>query len=212
MSCPPRAPQSRSRLSGWLASATRALLVLLTAAALPLLAQDQAPLTVPTADAPAVQAAAAPAAAHAAPVHMGGEASLKLPSLDNTTKVVGGKVVPWGDTQPVTFLGGMTGRSLLMWGLLICALGFAFGIGMYAKVKSLPVHKSMLEVSELIYATCKAYLVTQVKFLGILWLLIAAVMVAYFGFLTPSGETTPAGEMIYGLGIGKVTMILGVRA
>src|SRR5215813_246711 len=87
------------------------------------------------------------------------------------------------DLSKVTFLGGSNGRSLLMWGLLICLFGFGFGIYQFAQLKKLPVHKAMLEISELIYETCKTYLVTQGKFILALWVLIGAVMVLYFGVL-----------------------------
>jgi K(+)-stimulated pyrophosphate-energized sodium pump len=96
----------------------------------------------------------------------GGEANLILPDLDQAT-----------------FLGGIGGRSLLMSGLVVSALGLMFGLWMYAHLKNLPVHRSMLEISELIYETCKTYLATQVRFLIILELFIGAVIVFYFGFL-----------------------------
>ncbi len=165
---------------------------------------------------PAITVAAEKAGANATATSTphGGEANLILPSLDNTTKVGmvevttkdGRKLqakgaVPWGDTKPVLFL-GMTGKAFLMWGLLICALGFVFGLKVFNEVKNLPVHHSMREISELIYETCKTYLITQSKFLGVLWLLIAAIIIAYFGFLTPDG----AGG--HGLGAYKVFMIL----
>src|SRR5258708_4824619 len=76
----------------------------------------------------------------------GGEANLRLPDLDTAT-----------------FLGGIGGRSLLMFGLVFCALGMIFGLIIYYRLKNMPVHKSMLEVSELIYETCKTYLATQGK-------------------------------------------------
>ena len=78
----------------------------------------------------------------------GGEANLVLPDL-----------------AQATFLGGTNGRTLLMWGLLVCALGLLFGIATYTQLRNLPVHKSMLEISELIYETCKTYLITQGKFI-----------------------------------------------
>ncbi len=98
----------------------------------------------------------------------GGEANLVLPDL----------------TQ-ATFLGGTNGRTLLMWGLLVCALGLLFGIATYTQLRNLPVHKSMLEISELIYETCKTYLITQGKFLLVLWIFIAVIISAYFGWLAP---------------------------
>jgi K(+)-stimulated pyrophosphate-energized sodium pump len=96
-----------------------------------------------------------------------GEANLVLPKLDQAT-----------------FFGGMVdGRSLLLYGLIIVALGLLFGLVIYKQLKKLPVHKSMLEISELIYETCKTYLVTQVKFLVILEVFIGVIIVFYFGAL-----------------------------
>lgn len=95
----------------------------------------------------------------------GGEASLVLPDLSQAT-----------------FL-GMNGRSLLMFGLLVCLAGLAFGLVIYQSLKRLPVHRSMREISELIYETCKTYLVTQIKFIAILELFIGIIIVIYFGVL-----------------------------
>ncbi|HUA22004.1 MAG TPA: sodium-translocating pyrophosphatase [Bryobacteraceae bacterium] len=99
----------------------------------------------------------------------GGEANLVLPDLSQAT-----------------FLGGTNGRSLLMWGLIVCALGLLFGLMTYKQLRDLPVHKSMLEISELIYETCKTYLITQGKFLLLLWVFIAVVIGLYFGWLAPA--------------------------
>jgi K(+)-stimulated pyrophosphate-energized sodium pump len=98
----------------------------------------------------------------------GGEANLVLPDL-----------------AQATFLGGTNGRTLLMWGLLVCALGLLFGLVTFTQLRNLPVHKSMLEISELIYETCKTYLITQGKFLLLLWIFIAVIISAYFGWLAP---------------------------
>jgi len=86
------------------------------------------------------------------------------------------------DLSSVSFL-GMTGHNLLVWGLLFCLLGMVFGFVQYTQIRNLPVHKAMREISELIWETCKTYLITQGKFLAILWAFIAAIMVVYFGFL-----------------------------
>jgi K(+)-stimulated pyrophosphate-energized sodium pump len=86
------------------------------------------------------------------------------------------------DLASVTFL-GLTGRSLLMAGILVCFAGLAFGLVMYGKLKNLPVHKAMRDVSELIYETCKTYLVTQGKFILVLELFIGAILVVYYGGL-----------------------------
>src|SRR6266511_1636468 len=114
---------------------------------------------------PALGAAWAQGAAAAAPQQGGGEANLRIPDL-----------------AQVSF-GGMTGRRLLQWGLLVCLLGLAFGMVIFRQLRVLPVHQSMLEISELIYETCKTYLVTQGRFLMILWVFIAVIVTFYFGVL-----------------------------
>jgi K(+)-stimulated pyrophosphate-energized sodium pump len=97
--------------------------------------------------------------------HMGGEANLVVPDLSTATFF------------------GFNGRHLLMFGLIICALGLAFGLTIYNQLRNMAVHKSMLEVSELIYETCKTYLVTQGKFILLLEVFIGAVIAIYFGVL-----------------------------
>ncbi|KYG07099.1 potassium transporter [Sorangium cellulosum] len=79
--------------------------------------------------------------------------------------------------------GGIDGRTLLFAGIGVCALGFVFGLVIFSQLNKLPVHRAMREISELIYETCKTYLVTQFKFILILEVLIGAVMVLYFGVL-----------------------------
>ncbi|MDQ3281876.1 MAG: sodium/proton-translocating pyrophosphatase, partial [Acidobacteriota bacterium] len=90
------------------------------------------------------------------------------------------------DLGSVQFL-GMGGDKLLMAGLVVCILGLLFGLMMYVQLKNLPVHRSMREISELIYETCKTYLVTQGKFILVLELFIGSIMVVYFGFLRHFG-------------------------
>ena len=93
------------------------------------------------------------------------------------------------DLTKVTFdgLGGMSGITLMYAGIVFCIIGAIFGLIQYQQTKALPVHKSMASVSNTIWETCKTYLFTQGKFLGILWVLIAACMVYYFGFLSHMG-------------------------
>ena len=91
-------------------------------------------------------------------------------------------VVP--DLSVVSF-GGFSGDTLLMGGLVVCVLGMLFGLMTFTELKNMPVHASMREVSELIYETCKTYLVTQGKFILVLWVFIAVIMAAYFGWLAP---------------------------
>ena len=109
----------------------------------------------------------------------GGEASLKLPDLSQ-----------------VRFLWGIDGHQLLVWGLLFCIFGLAFGMTIYVRLKNLPVHRSMREISELIYETCKTYLINQGKFLFLLWIFIAAVIVLYFGVLRHY-EATKVGMILF---------------
>src|ERR1041385_2044660 len=80
-------------------------------------------------------------------------------------------------------LGPLSGWNLLAIGLAVSALGLLFGLIKYQKLKNLPAHKAMIEISELIYSTCKTYLKTQAKFIFQLWILIAAVIVVYFAVL-----------------------------
>src|SRR5262249_9477959 len=75
--------------------------------------------------------------------------------------------------------------TLLMSGLGVCALGLLFGLMTFTELRNLPVHKSMREVSELIYETCKTYLITQGRFILLLWVFIAVIIAAYFGWLSP---------------------------
>ena len=111
---------------------------------------------------------------------LSGEAGLKLPDLSK-----------------VSFL-GMDGHSLLLIGILFCIFGLLFALVQYMQLKNLPVHRAMREMSELIYETCKTYLVTQGKFLAILWAFIAVVIVLYFGVLLKADYS-----------VGKVIIILG---
>jgi K(+)-stimulated pyrophosphate-energized sodium pump len=86
------------------------------------------------------------------------------------------------DLASVSFL-GLSGRSLLLFGLIVCVAGLAFGMSIFGQLRKMEVHRSMLEVSELIYETCKTYLITQGKFILILEAFIGVIMVVYFGWL-----------------------------
>ncbi len=88
------------------------------------------------------------------------------------------------DLHKGLFFGGIPGDTLLMWGLAICLFGMLFGVVQYMGIRKLPVHNAMREISELIYETCKTYLITQGKFILVLWVLIGAIIVAYFGWLS----------------------------
>jgi K(+)-stimulated pyrophosphate-energized sodium pump len=100
--------------------------------------------------------------------HQGGEASLVLPDLD----------------QVRFFNDAVNGHNLLLFGIAVCVLGLGFGLAIYMNLQRLPVHRSMREISELIYATCKTYLTTQGKFILILEAFIAVVIILYFGVLS----------------------------
>jgi K(+)-stimulated pyrophosphate-energized sodium pump len=130
----------------------------------------------------------APAAQTARPVERGGEASLVLP-----------------DMSQVEFR-GVNGRTLLMVGLAVCALGLLFGLIVFTRLKNLPVHPSMREVSELIYETCKTYLITQGRFILILWVFIGAVVALYFGRLAPTVDAS--GAVVHGYPASTVVVIL----
>jgi K(+)-stimulated pyrophosphate-energized sodium pump len=106
-------------------------------------------------------------AALAQPSDVGGEANLKLPDLSS-----------------VSFLNNaIDGHKLLLIGILFCIFGLGFGLVIYTRLKNLPVHRAMREISELIYETCKTYLITQGKFLLLLWVFIAVIILLYFGVL-----------------------------
>ena len=109
---------------------------------------------------PALAAFAATASA------MAGEADLKLP-----------------DVNTVTFGGDLTGKHLMMGGLVVAVLGALFGLIQYKQTVALPAHKSMLAVSNIIWETCKSYIIQQGKYLSVLWILIAGAIIFYFGYL-----------------------------
>jgi len=113
------------------------------------------------------QAQAGQAAAASASEAAGGEANLVVPDL-----------------ATVQFH-GVDGHRLLLGGLVVCVLGLVFGLVAFTQLKNMPVHSSMLEVSELIYETCKTYLTTQGKFILLLWTFIAVIIGAYYGWLNP---------------------------
>ncbi|MDP4199032.1 MAG: sodium-translocating pyrophosphatase [Bacteroidota bacterium] len=120
----------------------------------------------------------------------GGEANLVLPDLSS-----------------VQFL-GMSGHNLLLIGLLFCAAGLIFGLMIYMHLKKLPVHRSMREISELIYETCKTYLITQGKFIAVLWIFIAIVIGLYFGVLAPT-PGHPVGQTVTIILLFSIVGILG---
>ena len=127
---------------------------------------------------------AAPAAQHA-----GGEANLVLPDLGS-----------------VEFQ-GINGRTLLMAGLGVCVLGLMFGLVIYNNLRNLPVHRSMLEISELIYETCKTYLITQGRFILMLWVFIGIICAIYFGGLAATVDPD-TGAVVHGFPPFKVGVIL----
>jgi Na+/H+-translocating membrane pyrophosphatase len=133
------------------------------------------------------------AAAADAPVFQkpGGEANLVIPDLNK-----------------VKFM-GVGGHDLLLVGFVVSLLGLVFGAVIYLQLKKLPVHKSMLEVSELIYTTCKAYMIQQGKFLAQLFVFIGVIAAVYFGVFAPTTTINPeTGEFQSGFSIGRVLLIL----
>jgi K(+)-stimulated pyrophosphate-energized sodium pump len=142
--------------------------------------------------APALALQAAPAAAAqpaGAVQHAGGEANLVLPDLGS-----------------VEFQ-GINGRTLLMFGLGVCVLGLLFGLVIFYNLKNLPVHRSMLEISELIYETCKTYLITQGRFILMLWVFIGIICAVYFGGLAATVDPV-TGAVVHGFPPFKVAVIL----
>ncbi len=117
------------------------------------------------------------------------------------------------DLSQVPFL-GTDGHTLLLGGLLICVLGLVFGLITYRQLENMPVHESMREISELIYETCKTYLVTQGKFILFLELFIGAIMVVYFGVLLQMPVIKVATILAFSLiGIGGSYLVawFGIR-
>ncbi len=126
----------------------------------------------------------------------GGEASLILPDLSQ-----------------VSFM-GIDGHSLLLIGVAVSALGMLFGLAIYSNLKNLPVHAAMQEISELIYETCKTYLITQGKFILILEVFIAIVIVLYFGVLLKFEVLRVAIILLFslvGIGGSYVVAWFGIR-
>ncbi len=127
------------------------------------------------------------------------EADIKIPPLD-TVKFAG--------------LGDISGMTLMYLGIVICVIGAVFGLVQYIQTKNLPVHPSMANVSNTIWETCKTYLFTQGKFLAILWVLIAACMVYYFGFLTEhkdaAGKPLSSGHVAGNVIVILLASILGI--
>jgi K(+)-stimulated pyrophosphate-energized sodium pump len=137
-------------------------------------------------------------------------ALLLLPTFAGAQEAAGGEaslVLP--DLSSVNFL-GLDGRSLLMIGLLFCAGGLLFGLVIFRQLKNLPVHISMREISELIYETCKTYLITQGKFIIRLWIFIAVIISMYFGWLAPVGNVWVTLPIILGFSLVGVAGSYGV--
>ena len=158
---------TRARAAAFTLAAVLAFAAALSPAALAQRTDPSAPSDARGAGSPSRQATTTATTQHA-----GGEANLVLPDLSR-----------------VRFLGDtVDGHTLLLAGLVICALGLAFGMVIFTQLKRMPVHRSMREISELIYETCKTYLVTQGKFILILEAFIAVVIVLYFGWLSPPAD------------------------
>jgi K(+)-stimulated pyrophosphate-energized sodium pump len=137
----------------------------------------------------------APAFVNAQPESAGGgEASLVLPDL----------------ARPDVSFFGMNGHALLLIGLLFCVGGLLFGLAIYVQLKNMPVHRTMREISELIYETCKTYLVTQGKFILLLWAFIAVIIGMYFGWLAPVGNVAVTLPIILAFSLVGIAGSYGV--
>src|SRR4051812_4184879 len=176
-----------------------AVFTLLFAATSPLAANSMMAQAAPAQTSPSGQSASAPANAEqqvsskdtGPKSEAGGEANLQLPDL-----------------KSVSFLNNaIDGHNLLMIGLVICFLGLVFGLSIYVQLKNLPVHQSMKDISELIYETCKTYLVTQGKFIAVLWVFIAVVIGLYFGKLAPTPGHPVAQTLLIILGFSIVGIL-----
>ncbi|MCO5051552.1 MAG: sodium-translocating pyrophosphatase [Verrucomicrobiae bacterium] len=120
------------------------------------------------------------------------------------------------DLTAITFdgLGGASGPLLMYLGIGICLIGAIFGLVQYKQTKTLDVHESMAKVSNTIWETCKTYLFTQGKFLAVLWALIAACMIYYFGFLTEhkdaAGQALSTGHVTFNVIVILLASVLGI--
>jgi K(+)-stimulated pyrophosphate-energized sodium pump len=162
--------------------------VLIALGAGPALGADTALAAQPVPSTHPATTAAAPAASQSP--GGGGEANLVLPDLSQ-----------------VPFLGGIDGWTLLAYGLIVTLLGFVFGMVIFGQLKRLPVHPAMREMSELIYETCKTYLITQGKFILLLWIFIGLVVTLYFGRLAHTIDPV-TGAALQGFPPLKVAVIL----
>jgi len=135
-----------------------------------------------------VRAQAQPEGQAAVAAGAGGEANLVLPDLSSVT------------------FHGVDGKTLLLGGLVVAALGLVFGLVAFTQLKNMPVHSSMREVSELIYETCKTYLTTQGKFILVLWVFIAVIIGAYYGWLNP----IPGKPVVLTLAIILIFSLIGI--
>ena len=127
----------------------------------------------------------------------GGEANLELPDLSGV--VVGL---------------GLGGRALLLIGLVVCLAGLGFGVFTFVRLRRAAVHESMLRVAELIYSTCKAYLLRQGRFLLVLWLFITAVIVVYYKALVGFGWSRVGVVVLFsllGMGGSYAVAWFGIR-
>jgi K(+)-stimulated pyrophosphate-energized sodium pump len=125
----------------------------------------------------------------------GGEANLTLPDLSSVS---------------FDHFFGLNGHALLSWGLLFCVGGLLFGLTIYVQLKNLPVHRTMREMSELIYETCKTYLITQGKFILLLWVFIAVIISLYFGVLAPVGNVAVTLPIILAFSLVGIAGSYGV--
>lgn len=127
------------------------------------------------------------------------EADLKIPDLH--------------EGQFAAF-GGLSGYQILLYGAMVILGTVGVSLYQFMKIKSLPAHRSMLEVAETIFQTCKTYLKQQIKFLAILFAIIASAMSYYFLGLQHESVSTLGLVLFFSVvGIAGSTLVAfyGIR-
>ncbi len=166
--------------------------MLLVLSAMPLVAQDSVNVAAPQSSPASVDSASAAGAMSVSP-----DATQSLtPTTEHRAGGEANLIIP--DLSSQSFF-GMSGKSLLSLGLIVCVLGLIFGMVIYTQLKNMQVHASMLEISDLIYETCKTYLITQGKFILILEIFIGLVIAIYFGVLVGFPLTKVAIILVFSL-------------
>ncbi len=135
--------------------------------------------------------AAALAVACGAPAALASEADMVLPDL-KSVKFLADKVDGW---------------SLLVWGLAICVFGIVFGVVQYRRIKQMKVHKAMLDISELIYTTCKRYVCRRIRSTSLIRLLIT---LEDHGCIQPAFSASGNLQINYSVWRGQLPLVIAV--